>query len=129
METKLAEASERAAGAEERAANAQKELLEVQQRLAPRELTEEQGNRITEAVKPYAGIIYQLFTVLGDKETASLAAQIQWSVDRGGWKVHESKNSLLSAATGIVVATRPDADSRIQNAVNALVQALKAEGD
>lgn len=114
---------------QERAAIAERELLEVRNTLADRTLTDEQSVRITEAVKPFTGVVFQLFTFRNDREPAALSRRIKMAVLNAGWAEHaDSTGWLTSVATGIVIASNSAGTDRDRMAAEALATALKSQG-
>jgi len=127
--TKVANLEIEASNARTRAALAERQLLDVKNKLADRVLTREQLARITNTVRPFAGVVYQLSTFRGDRETAALSGQIENAIGPAGWALHaDSQGGLLGTATGIVVIGNREGTERDRNAAEELAKALSAEG-
>lgn len=85
VEGETAKQQERAANAEESAAQAKRQLLELQERLKPRQLTSEQRVRLLESLRkiPKGPLVFE--AVLGDAESSVFAGQIAAIFKEAGW--------------------------------------------
>jgi hypothetical protein len=94
---RAAESNERAAKAEQAAAEAN---LALEKFKAPRKLTPEQSERITESVKKWSGTKFTL-AVFDDPEPIELMAQIENALNSAGWIEDGWKGG------GAIVLSRP----------------------
>lgn len=110
---------------QERAANAEKELLELQNRLARRVMTEEQSRRISESLQQFRGQTLSLAIAGQTEEINNFGNQLITALENGGLKVSAS-NAIISgmAASGITAAV---GENRLP-LINAIANALRSAG-
>lgn len=125
LENEALKAKEEIIKADARATEAK---LELEKFKAPRNLTNEQQLRISDKLKQFAGIPFDLVTYPNDREPASLSKQIINILISSRWIYKPPKKSfLLGSATGIVIVINKNAPPKILEAADALVKALKSE--
>jgi hypothetical protein len=88
----------------ERAARAEKELIEVQDRIKPRRITDAQRARLIQALKPVPKGPIGITTTIGDGEARILAGQIQALLKASGWEdVHISQALFKKPMIGVMI--------------------------
>jgi hypothetical protein len=93
-----------AANLRERAARAEKELIEVQDRIKPRRITDPQRTRLIQALKPLPKGPISITTPMGDGEARILAGQIQEIFKASGWgDVHISQALFNRPMIGVMI--------------------------
>ncbi len=93
-----------AANLRERAARAEKELIEVQERIKPRRITDTQRAKLIQALKPVPKGPIGLTTTMGDGEARMLAGQIQAILKAAGWEdVHISQALFNKPMVGVMI--------------------------
>jgi hypothetical protein len=114
------------ADANARAAEAQ---LALERYKAPRELTGDQQAKIVAVLRKFAGQEYGVTTFWDLKEPLAFAELLNRLLQIAGWKfVSDGKRGyILGGLTGVQVWMHPDADAPVKEAVNGLIEALKAE--
>lgn len=123
----LASTNERAANAEERAAEANLELARLK---APRTLTAEQKNRISERVRKFPGTIFDATTYPGEPEAVAFTNIISELLEAAGWTLNprRGQSSLMGSASGMVVVIGKHAGAPAEMAGKELTAALAGEG-
>lgn len=119
-----------AAKQQERAAKAEKALLDVQRTLADRQLSDEQVERIVQALRPFSGQEYGVTPYWDSKESSNIAERINQTLQKAGWRLLQPTgyHSLLGGLVGILVWRHPEADEQTKAAAVALVAALSNAG-
>jgi len=88
----------------ERAARAGKELIEVQDRIKPRRITEAQRVRLIQALNPLPKGLIGITATIGDGEARILAGQIQALLKASGWEdVHISQALFNKPMIGVMI--------------------------
>lgn len=110
-------------------ARASEAQLALERYRAPRELTSEQQGRIVSALRKFAGQEYEITTFWDLKEPLAFAESLNRLLQIAGWKfVSDGKRGfILGGLAGVQVWMHPDADTPVKEAVNGLIEALKAE--
>jgi hypothetical protein len=123
VETHLAEQRERAAKAE-------RELLELQQTLADRQLSDKQFKEIIEALRPFSGQEYDVTAYWDSKESLNIAERINQALQIAEWKFlpMTQYRAMLGGVVGIQIWRHPEADTRTIKAAESLIAALLREG-
>jgi hypothetical protein len=105
--------------------------VKIEKSLAPRHLTTEQGRRVSEKLRQFAGTRANFFIVTGDSETVDVANEIHAAMineDAARWIVTVGSGHDSSVITsGIIVELWPDFDSVTEAAAQCLTDALLAE--
>jgi hypothetical protein len=135
-----AQANERAAMAEERSAEANLELARMK---APRALTAEQQNRITEKIMPFAGKQFDVAIPPGDPEPFMLMEVIEAAVRAANWVQRDWIDKVLGAlklirsgraevgnvsAIGVLIEVDQSRLTELKEAAETLASALNDEG-
>ncbi|HKT24316.1 MAG TPA: hypothetical protein VJR04_06915 [Terriglobales bacterium] len=115
---------------QERAANAEKSLLELQQKLANRTLTDEQVKAIRHDVERFAGQEFRFSTYWDSPECVGIAERVNRTLQAAGWKYrpYTEYRVPVGGTVGILVYTHPNADKRTNEAATALLTTLSREG-
>jgi len=117
------------ANAEKERAQAQKALLELQQRLADRVITDASARRIIEQTKQYKDREFQVVTFWDDREPLATAQRLADILVTAGWKLNQPKEGqFLLNNIGIEVWFHPEASAEAKQAAEALVSALNSAG-
>jgi hypothetical protein len=118
------------ANAEKERAKAEKSLLELQNRLADRVITDADAKRIIEQVRQYKGREFQVVTYWDDREPLATAERLANILVAAGWKIDQPKTwtAILGGLSGIQVFFHPEASPEARQAAEALVSALNAVG-
>jgi uncharacterized membrane-anchored protein YhcB (DUF1043 family) len=95
LETDSANAKSEMAKQQTRAANAERALLELQQRLAHRRISQSDHDKLVASLQPFRGSIVHL-TKLGDAEAAQFAEDILTVLHDAGWSVQLSIAGTIS---------------------------------
>ena len=82
--------------------------LELAKLTAPRQFSEAQTPAIEEALKPFAGITFEVVTYTGLAEPASFAKKISDTLVSAGWVLIPRPNNLLGVASGVYVAVNSE---------------------
>lgn len=85
---------------QERAAKAERELLELQQRIKPRHLTDEQARSLIELFQANPAGEIAITCINGDKESCDFAAQLAATLKAGGWKVMGPTSLVVFTSAG-----------------------------
>jgi hypothetical protein len=119
-----------AANAKERAAKAEKALLELQQKLSDRTLSEQQLKTIAARLKAFSGQEYQVIAYWDSKESMAIGNRIHEALQLAHWVYlkPDGWHGLLGGAIGVVAYIHPDADEYTRNAAVSLISALNSEG-
>lgn len=134
--TELGKQQERAAKAEQdafdaktTAAEAEKSLLELQARLADRNLSAQQRGGLVGQLGPWAGVDVDVLVWGDSPEVEIISGQILESLTKAGWHLHTGHaGGGGGAVRGILVGTRSDANSNIVLGAKMLISALQAAG-
>jgi len=116
------------ANAERERAQAQKALIELQQRLADRVITDTDAARIIERIRQYKGREFQVVTYWDDREPLATANRLADVLIAAGWKLDQPKTwqGLLGGLGGIHVYFHPEASADAKRAAEALVSVLNS---
>jgi hypothetical protein len=111
-------------------ARAQFALLELQQKLADRVLTDAQSNAIVESLKRFAGQEFGVTPFWDDPESASLGKRIESALEKAGWidVRSDGQEPILGGLVGIKVIVDPNADPKTNEAASSLISALLEPG-
>jgi hypothetical protein len=125
----IAIANQKAAEANEKAEAEQLARLQLEARLAPRTLTEEQQTRLTSLLSPFSGTEVDVITFGDTSEIGNISMTILRCLQNATWEVYPAKAMGSSAVvTGILVGVRPNTDATIGNAAKTLILALQSVG-
>ena len=118
------------ANAETARAKAEKALLELQQRLADRVITDAAATRIIARIRKYKDREFDVVTYWDDREPLAIANRVADVLIAAGWKLDQPKTwrGLLGGTTGILVYFHPEASPEAKQAAEALVSALNSVG-
>ena len=95
MEADAANAKSEMAKQQTRAADAERALLELQQRLAHRRISQSDHDRLVVSLRPFRGSVIQL-TKLGDAEAAQFADDVLTILNDAGWAVQLSNVGMMA---------------------------------
>jgi hypothetical protein len=134
--SRLAAIHARADHATERAtqaiADAERERLarlEIEQRLAPRALSDAQIEAIAAKLRVFSGLAEYTITTFWDlQEPVALSTRIHEALQASGWNYTKSEGFLLGGLAGVHVWTHPDATMEVKEAATALIEALNSAG-
>jgi hypothetical protein len=114
----------------ERAAIAERRLLELQQTLADRSLTDLQLKRIADKLRFSGGQEYEVIAYWDSPESVGIANRISQALQLAQWKLVTPKawKGLMGGMVGVKVSLHPEADEQTRIAADNLVTALNAEG-
>jgi hypothetical protein len=103
---------------------------EAKEKVADRELTNEQVQAIAGKLKHSSGQIYTVTAYWSSKESMYIANRVALALNIAGWAYsHEGeKGMMLGGVIGIFVYTHPDADPTTKELATNLVAALVHEG-
>jgi hypothetical protein len=130
QQERAANADARVAGLEveaskqqERAATAEKSLLELQQTLADRSLTDEQLKKIGDSLSVFSGQEYTVTAYWDSKESLNIANRIHEALQLAHWKylADGSKSMMFGGVVGVKVWHHPDADENTKRAAQTLI--------
>jgi hypothetical protein len=127
FELQIALAQKNAAGASERAAVAENDTARLKQRLADRQLTDEQVQSVASQLKPFAGQVFAITPYWNVKESLAIANRIYLALHIAGWSDLKMGGVLVGGVEGVLVYVSPQADQRTRKAADTLVAALNAE--
>jgi hypothetical protein len=115
---------------QERAANAESALLELQQRLADRTLTDAQLNEVVESLKPFSGQEFDMTPFWDNKESVSIGNRIVFALEKSGWAFikPEYQRAILGGLVGIKVIVDPTSGAKTKKAADSLVSTLSRQG-
>lgn len=99
----------------ERAAVAEKELLELEERMKPRNLTSEQASQLISILKSTPKGKVNVSSVLGNSEASNYASQILRILTESGWTVSSGIGLSTITGEGLFIITPNQNDA---NAVN-----------
>lgn len=128
-------ANARAAEANQKAKEADLARVRLEEKLAPRRLTQEQLTTIAEKMKSWAKLTdghaqsAAVFPFPPNFESSSLAGQIISALETAGWKINTYPVTYampIGAVSGVGILT--SSNSRGIAVANSLVEALRAEG-
>lgn len=99
-------------------------------RIAPRDLSGAQIQKIGTALKSFSGQSWTVTTYWESKEPLALANELFVALGAAGWKYDDegTKGMMLGGVEGILVYVHPQATLHTKEAATALISALKAEG-
>jgi hypothetical protein len=134
--TAISEAQARSAEANARAAEANKiaeeerlARVKIETRLAPRSLSQESRNSISQAVKQFAPQTFDILWYPDDQESLNFANQIFAALKDAGWILNRSDSWLgFSLTLGVVIEFIPAKSQEFGPAAKALAEALQKEG-
>jgi hypothetical protein len=107
LRTKVAAVEVEEAHARERAAKAEKDLLEIQEQIKPRRITDEQRNRLFKLFTGSSKGPVRINVVLGDGEALYFAKQFQDILKKSGWTdVHVSQSVRTGSPVGITMVVK-----------------------
>ena len=140
LRTSLANTNERAAHAEERAAKAELDLAKLK---TPRTLNSEQQTRISAALKPFTGQIFDIALNIDD-ESKNLLPQIEDTMKAAGWSQIDWKGASgtadinfvragrpiagIASVSGVIIQMHSEQVEKMKGAASILASALDAEG-
>jgi hypothetical protein len=109
-------------------AAARAETKAIQERLADRQLTDEQVAKIADSVKSFSGQELDVTTYWDLKECLAIANRIYEPLHLSGWEYIKPERGrwLMAGISGIQVFVNPKAEDKTKSAAKALVDALKA---
>ena len=137
QQERAANADSRVAGLEadaskqqERAAIAEKSLLELQQTLADRSLTDVHIKEIADTLKAFSGQEYTVTAYWDSKESLNIANRIHAALLLAHWKYSPkgSEGMMLGGVVGVKVWHHPDADENTKKAAQNLISVLTKYG-
>ena len=124
LRLQVAQSNERVAQAESKAAQAQLDLARFK---APRELTPEQRDKVSDSLARFRDISVDV-VIFGDTpEIVGTASTILDCMSKAGWETHRGFIGQM-ALTGILVASRPEAGPKAAEASNTLATELTSMG-
>jgi hypothetical protein len=134
-EEKVAGANERIANAELRAAEANRiaegerlARVRIEERLAPRSLTQAQIAGLTNRLKPYSGTPVDILQFGESPEITNFRALIEQPLRAAGWNFVSSTAVGSGSLIGIAVALVEGSPKTDETTAEALLSALNAEG-
>lgn len=102
--------------------------LKIEERLAPRRLTQEQQNSVTTKLRDFPGEKLNIQLPGDDPEITHLANQLLACFEGAGWHVATLVGTDMSrSVSGILIEIDTDASSSSRKAAVALASALRAE--
>ena len=133
---KAGEANERASQNEKAAASLRAETererlarVKIEERLAPRNLTTEQSNRITRRLRRFSGQHLEVIRYAPSREATSFSEQIERATTNAGWIVTTPHVLLGAEMEPVIFVFFANADvDKPPPAGPALVSILRAEG-
>jgi hypothetical protein len=98
--------------------------------LAPRALTDAQVKTVAGKLSTFVGQPFTVTAYWDSRESMGIANQIFSALEIAGWAYSDegSQSRMLGGEIGVMVWTHPKADARTQEAAQALIAALNAEG-
>jgi hypothetical protein len=126
----IAKANESAAEANRIAEAERLARLKIEERFAPRTLTEAQVNAIAAAMSPFSGQEFWVQTFWDLDEPLTLTKRIAGVLSLARWRFvkQESRPMMLGGFAGISVSVQAEADERTNAAAASLVSALNKVG-
>jgi hypothetical protein len=111
-------------------AEARTETKKIKQRLADRQLTNQQVAEIANKLKPFTGQEFSIVTYWEMREPLAFTNRVYGTLDLAGWKYIklETATFMLGGIEGVQVWRHPNAEERVQKAADALVAALNDTG-
>jgi hypothetical protein len=120
LATRIEEANEKAE--RERAAR-----LGIEEQLADRVLSEEQGKSIASKLTKFAGIVVGIVPCTNNREVVGFAAEIGEALEAAQMKPLTTFSVQGVATKGVVVCIANDSSQVMHDAANGIIEALKAE--
>jgi len=101
--------------------------LALEIKLAPRSLNAAEINDLTEALKPFAGTVYEFMIVpTGTADTTSFASNIFSALEKAEWILKQRHTAAGGQfGVGVKIGRNPNAGGKTEAAVQALVAGLK----
>jgi hypothetical protein len=116
----------------------QQERAAIEQKLAPRALTDQHAGEITQAIKPFAGQKFQMITYPNCAECTATFLRIYYILTSGaGWiregppvaiPIGAMSSVLIGAMSSVLINVSDGADERTKAAGRALATALNDNG-
>ena len=107
-------------------AAARAETKQLQERMADRQLTDDQVAQVAAEVRAFAGQQFEVTTYWDLKECLTIANRIYLALQSANWEYLKPERGefLLGGVAGVLVYINPKAEDKAQNAAKALVRAL-----
>jgi hypothetical protein len=106
-------------------AAARAETKQLQERMADRQLTDEQVAQVADKVKHFTGQQFEVTTYWDIKECLAIANRIYNALQLANWEyLKPGGEVLLGGFAGVLVYVNPKADEKAKDAAHALVDAL-----
>jgi hypothetical protein len=111
-------------------AEARTETRKIKQRLADRQLTDQQVSEIFDKLTVFKGQEFSIVTYWEMREPLAFANRINVTLDLAGWKYIKLERAIfmMGGIEGVQVWRHPNAEERVQKAADALVAALNDTG-
>lgn len=125
-----ADANARAAEANQKAEEEKLARVKIEQRLAPRALSDDQAAAIAKKLIQYSGQQYRVTTFWDLPEPLSIANRIHHALQLAHWeylKPEQGGSFLLGGLAGVHVYVHPQAKRETKDAADALISALNSE--
>jgi hypothetical protein len=109
-------------------AEARTETQKIKERMADRQLSDQQISQIADRVKPFAGQQFQVVTYWDIKECVAIANRIYEGLTLGGWQFIKPEGGrwLMAGIAGVQIYVNPKTDDKTKGAAKALSDALNA---
>lgn len=127
---RIADAQARAAEANQKAEEERLARVRIEQRLADRNLSDEQFATVVEKLKAFVGQQYRVVTFWDLREPMAISNRISRAITAAGWEYLQlgpGGGILLGGLAGVHVYVHPQATPAVRNAARTAVEALSAE--
>lgn len=125
---KAAEANARAAEANKIAEGERLARVKIEEKLAPRSITQKQIDGLSKRLKPYSGIAIDILQIGESPEITNFRSLIENPLRAAGLNIFSSTAVGSGSFTGLSVGVLIDANDSDKAAASALLSALNAEG-
>lgn len=128
LETRITEAERQAAEANLKAEEERHARMKIEERLAPRHLTEEQQKTIADKLRSFIGQKLNVMFSNDTPEVANIAREILFIFKEVEWQCGMMVgHDIARSVSGILVEVLPGADAAGKAAAQALASALRSE--
>lgn len=127
---RAAEANAKAAEANEKAEQERLARVRIEEKLAPRSLSQSQALALRDKLKPFAGTSIAVDKLLDSADVGPLTDQVLAALTAAGWRITAVNDRLASGitASGIEIAASSESNDQICSAASMLIEGLNSHG-